>query len=185
MYMSFWPVTPFAEKAKVRAWRLARVCAPLHSRKRTNPNPPKRHIHITLAVINWIIMKIYLILLISLLLISCSSKESRVRSSLSEIDIVLSDEIKILEYHEGGITDYLQDSRFSVSEQDRQKIISIFEKIEKEELPNRQSDFFNQKSTYRTDSSYILIIRYPTKNAFTEHRIEICNDYVKYNYWIE
>ena len=130
-------------------------------------------------------MKYYIIFIFGLILVSCVSKKANIKSHLSEINIHLSDKIEVEKYKTWGLTDYIEESEFIVSDADKEYLIDFIKTFAVNINHSNPNGGYLNSSAYRTDTSFILHIQIPTDKAFIDHSLEIVDNYVFYNYWIE
>ena len=116
---------------------------------------------------------------------SCS-EQAEIKSHLKDIGIKLNDKIVVNKFQPSGFTNFVLTIELEVSEQDKQSIIQLIQK-DKNFNSNLPSDSYasnNWTKSFYNDSTYHLIVRKPTKNAFKEHDLQLFykTNIVKYNY---
>ena len=117
---------------------------------------------------------------------SSCSEQAEIKSHLKDIGIKLNDKIVVNKFEPSGFTNFVLTIELEVSEQDKQSIIQVIQK-DKNFNNNLPSDSYasnNWTKSFYNDSTYHLIVRKPTKNAFKEHDLQLFykTNIVKYNY---
>lgn len=129
-------------------------------------------------------------LLISCIIFSsCSSDKSTIKSYLKEIGVELTNEIEVKKCDIHGITDFILEAEFEITDNDKQKIINLIKQTKDYDKSTRSEPYLDNEwtSSSMTDSTYFLSVRVPTKNAFKQHNLQLFNktNVVKYDYWEE
>jgi hypothetical protein len=128
------------------------------------------------------------ILIFGLTFTSCSD-ESEIKSHLKEIGIELTDKISVNKCEAHGITDFVLESEFKVTDQDKKTIINLIQQTKdfNKNLPIISYSSNNWTNGSYNDSTYTLTVRTPTKEAFIQHDLQLFykTNVVKYDYWEE